>query len=85
MVSYIKEVMHAKGIWKHELETNFCAKIYEMAREEGFTMKNIIVCGIHLKSRRLRWVSRVDEYRTAYKIVTVKPTEKRPLRRSRHK
>ena len=41
-----------------------------------------------IKSRRLRWaghVARVDEGRSAFKILTGKPTGKRPLGRPRHR
>ena len=41
-----------------------------------------------IKSRRLRWaghVARMEEGRSAFKIVTGKPTGKRPLRRPRHR
>ena len=41
-----------------------------------------------IKSRRLRWirhVARMEEGRSAFKIVTGKPTEKRPLGRPRHR
>ena len=41
-----------------------------------------------IKSRRLRWaghVTRMEEGRSAFKILTGKPTEKRPLRRSRRR
>ena len=41
-----------------------------------------------IKSRRLRWVSpvaRMEEGRSAFKILTGKPTGKRPLRRPRHR
>ena len=41
-----------------------------------------------IKSRRLRWaghVARMEEGRSAFKILTGKPTEKRPLRRPRHR
>ena len=40
------------------------------------------------KSRRLRWaghVARMEEGRSAFKILTGKPTEKRPLARSRRR
>ena len=39
-----------------------------------------------IKSRRLRWaehVARMEEGRSAFKILTGKPTEKRPVARSR--
>ena len=41
-----------------------------------------------IKSRRLRWaghVARMEEDRSAFKILTNKPTEKRPLRRPRRR
>ena len=41
-----------------------------------------------IKSRRLRWaghVARMEEGRSAFKIVTYKPTGKRPLGRPRRK
>ena len=41
-----------------------------------------------IKSRRLRWaghVARMEEGRSAFKIVTGKPTGKRPLRRPRRR
>ena len=40
-----------------------------------------------IKSKRLRWaghVARMEEGRSAFKILTGKPTEKRPLGRPRH-
>ena len=47
---------------------------------------NFIVCTVNLiiKYRRLRWagrVARLEESRSALKILTSKPTEKRPRRR----
>ena len=41
-----------------------------------------------IKSRRLRWaghVARMEEGRSAFKILTGKPTGKRPLGRLRHR
>jgi hypothetical protein len=41
-----------------------------------------------IKSRRLRWagdVARMEEGRSAFKILTGKPTGKRPLARPRHR
>ena len=41
-----------------------------------------------VKSRRLKWagqVARMDEGRSAFKILTGTPTGKRPLRRPRHR
>ena len=46
---------------------------------EGSKMRNFIVCTVHLiviKSRRLRWarrVARMEEGRSAFKILTGKP------------
>ena len=63
-----------------------------MGSGEGSTMRNFIVCTIHLirviKSRRLRWaghVARMEEGRSAFKILTGKPTGKRPLGRPRRR
>ena len=58
-----------------------------MESGEDSTMRNFIVCTVHLivrviKSRRLRWaghVARMEEGRSAFKILTGKPTGKRPL------
>ena len=53
-----------------------------------FKCKGIYLCFIlsiqdyYYKSRRLRWVgqvARMEEGRSAFKILTGKPTEKRPL------
>ena len=59
---------------------------------EGSTMRNFIICFIHLirlnESRRLSWVShvvRMEEGRSAFKIITGKPTGKRPLGRPRRR
>ena len=41
-----------------------------------------------IKSRRLRWaghVARMEEGRSAFKILTDKPTTKRPLGKPRHR
>jgi len=63
-----------------------------MGSGEGSTMRNFIVCTVHLvrviKSRRLRWaghVARMEEGRSAFKISTGKPTGKRPLGRPRRR
>ena len=58
-----------------------------MGSEEGSTMRNFIVCTVHLivkvnKSRRLRWagnVARMEEGRGALKLLTGKPSGKRYL------
>ena len=61
-----------------------------MGSGEGFTTRNFIVCTVHLvrviKYRRLRWaghVARMEEGKSAFNILTGKPTEKRPLGRRR--
>ena len=64
-----------------------------MGSGEGFTMRNFIVCTVHLiikviKSRRLRWIghiARMEEGRSAFKILTGKPTRKRPLGRPKRR
>ena len=59
-----------------------------MGSGEGSTMRNSIVCTVHfnvvrvIKSRRLRWVeyvTRMEENRSAFKILTGKPARKRRL------
>ena len=60
-----------------------------MGSGEGSTMRNFIVCTVHLiarmiKSRRLRWarnVARMEEGRSAFKILTGKFTLESPRRR----
>ena len=57
-----------------------------MGSGEGCTMRNLIVRVI--KSRRLRWaghVARMEEGRIGFKILTYKPTGKRPLERPRRR
>ena len=63
-----------------------------MGSGEGFTMRNFTVCTVPLnivrviKPRRLRWaghVVRMEESRSGFKILTGKPTRKRPLGRPR--
>ena len=65
-----------------------------MGNGEGFTMRNFIVCNIHLnivrviKSRRLRWAgqaARMEEGKSALKILTGTHTRKRPLGRPRRR
>ena len=58
-----------------------------MMSGEGSTMRNFIVCTVHLiysgrLSIRLRWaghVTRIEEARGAFKCLTGTPTGKRPL------
>ena len=61
-----------------------------MESEKGSTMRNFIACTDHLnivrvtKSRKLRWaghVARMEEGRSAFKVLKGKPTGKRLLRR----
>ena len=61
-----------------------------MGSGEGATMRNFIVCILHLikviKFRRLRWaghVARMEKGMNAFKILTCKSTGKRPLGRPR--
>ena len=64
-----------------------------MGSREGSTMRNFIVCTVHLivrviKSKRLRWaghVAKMLEGKSAFKILTSKPTGKRPLGRPRRR
>ena len=62
-----------------------------MGSGEGSTMRNCIVCTVHLrviKSRRLRWAghsARMEEGRSAFKILTETPTGKRPSGEPRHR
>ena len=65
-----------------------------MGNGDGFTMWNFIVLYRSLnivrviKSRRLRWaghVARMEEGWNAFKILTGKPTGKRPLGRPRRR
>ena len=56
---------------------------------EGFTMRNCIVCNIHLIQIKeievANHVARMEEDRNAFKILTDTPTGKRPLGRPRHR
>ena len=63
-----------------------------MGSGEGSTTRNFIVFTVHLirviKSRRLRWaghVVRMEEDRSAFKMLTGKPKGKRFLGRPRHR
>jgi len=62
-----------------------------MGNGEGSTMRNFTVSTVHLiliKSRRLRWaghVARIEEGRSAFKILIGKFTGKRPLGRPRRR
>ena len=62
-----------------------------MKNGEGSTMRNIIVYTVSLivrvmKTRRFRWaghVARMEEVMSSFKILTAKPSGKRPLERPR--
>ena len=63
-----------------------------MGSGEGSTLRNFIVCTVHLIVRmiksRLRWaghVTRMEKGRSAFKILTGNPTGKRPLGRPRRR
>ena len=56
-----------------------------MESGEGSTMRNFIVCTVHLILRWAGHVARMEEGRSAFKILTGKPTGKRPLGRPRHR
>ena len=55
-----------------------------MGSGEGFTVRKFIVCTVHvifrvIKSRKLRWaghLARMEEGRSAFKILTGTPTRK---------
>ena len=83
MVSYIKGGIQAKGILKQDPEENIWVHsedLYSLYRSP-----NILRV---IKSRRLRWaghVARMEEGRSAFKILTGKSTGKRPLGRPRRR
>ena len=60
-----------------------------MGSGKGFTIKNFIVHIVRvIKTRRLKWaehVTRLEESRSAFKILEGKPTGKRPVGRPRLK
>ena len=94
MVSYIKEGMQAKGIWKQDPEANIwdqegCkCKWRRLLNDELHSLyrsRNIVRA---IKPRRLRWaghVARMEEGTSALIILTGKPTGKRPLGRPRRR
>ena len=60
-----------------------------MENGESSKMRNFIACTVHLifSGWRLRWVghvARIEEGRSAFKMLTGKPTAKRHLGRPRH-
>ena len=60
-----------------------------MGSGEGSTMMNFIVCAVHLtESRILKWaghVARMEEDRSAFKILTVAPAGMRPSGRPKRR
>ena len=46
--SYIKIGTQAKSIWKQYLERNICLKGMRILSGEGYTMRDFIVCTVHL-------------------------------------
>ena len=74
--------MQAKGIRKQDPEAN----IWEPKWDENGEWRRLHNEELHslYRSRRLRWaghVARMEEGRSAFKILTGKPTAKRPLGR----
>ena len=84
--------MQAKGVWKKDREANIWAQERWKRRIKKATQwgtsyfpsfTNIVKV---IKSRKLRWagnVVRIEEDRSAFKILTSKPTGKRPLGKPR--
>ena len=90
MVSYIKGGMQAKGFWKQDPEANFWAQAD--ANGEWRRLHNEELHGLYrspnivrtIKYRGLTWagnVARMEEDRSAFKILRGKPIGKRPLGR----
>ena len=85
MVSYIKEIIQVRGIKKQDPEANIMAQegwkwgVEKAPCEElhsFYRSPNIVRL---IKSRRLRWashVARMKEGKSAFKILTDKPTGK---------
>ena len=90
MVSYIKGGMQAKGIWKQEPEANIwaqegCEWWVEKASQSGTSYFVPFIARV-ITSRRLIWaghVARMEEGRSAFKMLTGTPAGKRTLRRPR--
>ena len=62
-----------------------CARVCDEELHNLFCSPNIVSV---IKSRRLRWagrVARMEECKSAFKILTDKPTGKRPLGRPNHR
>ena len=92
VVSYIKGGMHSKGICKQDPEASIWVqegweyRVELLNNEEHhnlYSSPNIVRV---IKSRRLRWVghiARMGKGRSTIKILTSKPTGKRPLAKPR--
>ena len=81
MVSYIKGGMQTKG-----MENRILRLIFGPKRDENGEWRRLHNGKLHslYRSRRLRWagyVARMEEDRNAFKILTGKPSGKRPLGR----
>ena len=85
MVSYIKEEMQAKGIWKQDPEANIWAQegwewgVERLHNEELHTFYRSPNIVREIKSRRLRWaghVAKMEEGSTVFKILTVQLQER---------
>ena len=48
MTFYIKGGMQDKGVWKQNLEGNIWAQEGEKGSREDSTMRNVIICIVHL-------------------------------------
>ena len=48
IVSCTKGATQAKGIWKQDPEANIWAQRDENGTGQGFTMRNFIVCTVHI-------------------------------------
>ena len=62
-----------------------CRRLHNEELHSLYRSPNIVKV---IKSRRLRWaghVARMEEGKSAFKILTGKPTGKRPLGRPRHR
>ena len=94
MVSYIKGGIQAKGISYRILRRIFGPNRYEngvrrkLHNEKCHSLYHSANIIRVIKSRRLRWVAhvaRMEEGRSAFKILTSEPTGKRPLGRPRRR
>ena len=78
MVSYIKEEMQTKGIGKQD-ENWAWRRLHNEELHSVYRSPNVVRV---ITSRRLRWighVARMEEGRSAFKILTGKPTGKGSL------